>query len=112
MSIEAGKLRHRVTIQHPGSIQDQVTGEVVNGWTDVAKVWAAVEPVSGRELIASQASQSQIETRIVIRYRTDMNSKMRVLHRGMIYNIEALLPDKDSGLEYITLMCSGGVNEG
>jgi hypothetical protein len=37
---------------------------------------------------------------------------MRILHRSQVYNIAGLLPDKVSGLEYITILVSGGANEG
>jgi hypothetical protein len=37
---------------------------------------------------------------------------MRAVHRGVTYNIEAVLPDKNSGREYLTLMVSGGLDEG
>jgi SPP1 family predicted phage head-tail adaptor len=111
--MRAGALRQRVDIQAAGQTQDPSTGEMVDGWSDVAsKVPASVEPVSGREFIASQAAQSEITSRIVIRYRPGLSTTMRVIHRGLIYNIEGILPDKDSGKEYLTLMCSGGVNEG
>ena len=37
---------------------------------------------------------------------------MRILHRGQVYNIAGLLPDRVSGLEYITIPVSAGVNDG
>jgi hypothetical protein len=37
---------------------------------------------------------------------------MRLVHRGKIYNPAGILTDKESGLEYVTLPCSEGVNEG
>ncbi|NWN92294.1 phage head closure protein [Marinobacter adhaerens] len=110
--MRAGKLRHRVTIQKPGRTQDPVTGEITNGWSDVATVWASVEPVSVKEFIASQAGQSEITTRITMRYRDGINAKMRAVFRGKIYNIHGALTDPKSGYEYLTLPCSEGVNDG
>jgi SPP1 family predicted phage head-tail adaptor len=112
MAIKAGKLRHRVTIQRPGQTQDPVTGEVTNGWTDVVTVWASVEPLSVREFIASEAGQSEVSARITIRYRDGITAKMRILHRGQTYNIKGVLADAESGLEYLTLPVSAGVNDG
>lgn len=78
---------------------------------DVVSLWAAIEPVSGRELIAADTELSKIQCRIVICYRADVTAKMRVVHaaKNMYYNIEAALCDKDSGLKYLTLHCSEGV---
>ena len=49
---------------------------------------------------------------ILIRYRDDIASAWRVVHKGCVYNIEGVLPDDNSGLEYLTLPCSQGVNDG
>jgi SPP1 family predicted phage head-tail adaptor len=111
MALSSGKLRHRVQLQRSVQVQDPVTGDLSSSWVDVAKVWAAVEPLSAREFIASSAVQSAITTRITIRYR-EVDASMRIVHRERIYNIEGVLADKDSGLEYLTLPCSEGVNEG
>lgn len=85
-------------------LQDPDTGEVVYEWVRYADLWAAIEPVSGREFIQSQATQDQITARVTVRYRPEINPAMRFRHKGSIYGIVAVLPDKDSGLEYLTLM--------
>ena len=111
--MQAGKLRHRITFQALGQTQDPVTGEMVDGWSTVwDKVPASVEPLSAREFIAAQATQSEITTRIVIRRRDGVLPTMRILHRGTVYNIEGILPDAVSGLKYLTIPCSGGVSDG
>lgn len=110
--MQAGKLRHRVTIQEPVKVQNHETGSVNNSWRDVATVWAEVSPLSAREFVAAQASQGEVTTRIVIRYRAGVTRKHRILFRGGIYNIEGVLPDPKSGREYLTLPCSEGVNDG
>lgn len=112
--MRSGKLRHRVDFQAPGQGQDPVTGEMVEGWVSVwEKVPASIEALSARDLIAAQAGQSEVSARIVIRYRTGVLPPMRILHRDMIYNIQGQpLPDKVSGLEYLTLLVAAGVNDG
>lgn len=57
--MQAGKLRHRVTIQEPVIVQNPETGAVNKTWRDVATVWAEVSPLSAREFIAAQASQGK-----------------------------------------------------
>jgi SPP1 family predicted phage head-tail adaptor len=125
MSLEAGALRHRVRIEeyvelldsNGETIQDDTTGEVVREWQEVATVWAAIEPVSAREFVQSQAMQSQISARTVMRYRDGLHAAMRLVHLrtgrpDVIYNPHAFLADKDSGLEYLTIPCSTGTGEG
>ena len=119
MSIAAGRLRHRVRIEanvrqldsNGDVIQDQNTGEVFRVWTLLGEAWAAIEPFSGREFIQSQAVQSKVDTRIIIRRQNfTVNAAHRIVHGVITYNIEGVLWDKDSGLEYMTLPCSQGVN--
>ena len=110
--MRAGKLRHRITIQRPARKQDPNTGEMREGWEDVAPVWASREPISVREFIAAKAGQAEISARIMIRYRAGIDATMRVLYRDTVYNIEGVLPDPQSGRHYLTLPVSAGVNDG
>ena len=124
MSLEAGRLRHRVRIEQLESLldsngdvlQDPVTGAISRDWVEVATVWAAIEPLSAREFIQSQATQSQITARMVIRFLDGLNAAMRLVHvrRDMddvIYNPHGFLADKESGLEYLTIPVSTGVSD-
>lgn len=111
MSLEAGKLRHRVRIEQLTPSKDS-DGDPVEVWTLLAEVWAAIEPLSAREFRASQAVQSEITGRITIRYRDDVSASMRIVHRGKTYNIAGVLADKETGLEYLTLPVSEGANAG
>lgn len=110
--MQAGKLNKRVTIQKPVRSKDPDYGDFKTDWVDVSDVWASIEPLSAREFIAAQAAQSEVVARIVIRHRKDIDSTMRILHKDKIYNIKGVLPDKETGLEYITLPVSEGVNDG
>ena len=104
--LAAGKLRHRVTIEQPSITQNPATGEITEGWsTFAASVPAAIEPLSARDFIQSAAMQSEITTRITIRYITGLKPNMRIINGTTIYNIRGILPDKNSGREYVTLPC-------
>lgn len=109
--LNAGKLRHRVTIQRPVEVQNANTGDMVVSWQDVATVWCAIEPISAREFITAQVESSKVVARVVIRYRSNISHEMRLVHvaKDKIYNVEGVLSDKESGLEYLTLPCSEGV---
>jgi SPP1 family predicted phage head-tail adaptor len=111
--MRAGKLRQRIDFQKPVFTQDPVSGEMIKDWIDVwIKVPASVEPLSAREFISAADTQAEVTARIGIRSRAGVNSTMRIIHRGKVYNIEGVLPDPKSGLEYLTLPCSEGVNDG
>lgn len=109
MAQAAGKLRHRAELQEQQVEQDLVTGEMLTTWVTIARPWAEIVPLSAREFIAASAEQSEARARITIRYRQDVNASMRIVHRGMAYNILGVLADPVSGLEYLTLPVSEGV---
>jgi len=110
--IAAGRLRHRVLIQNAVESQDPSSGAPITTWVDLATVFAEIVPSSVREFVAAQAIDSEVTTRITIRHRAGVTDKSRIIHRGQIYNVHGVLADPVSGLEYLTLPCSEGVNDG
>ena len=114
--MQAGKLRHRVVLQEKRETRDPETGGFEEGWVDVAKVWAEVRALSARDFVEARTDQSQITARITIRYRPDITSLMRVVHRvrgrDHVYEIAGLLPDAGAGVEYLTLPVSEVVGRG
>ena len=85
MTIQAGKLRHTITIQ-------QRTGRDSTGalaeWTDFAtNVRASAEPLQGREYMAASGEQSAVTTRFRMRYIPGVTPDMRVVCEGRIFNI-------------------------
>lgn len=125
MTVEAGKLRHQVRIERLADmhdetgtvIQDPDTGATSQQWVEVATVWASIEPLSAREFIQSAKTQAEMVARIVIRHRDGLDASMRLVHvrKGkpdVLYNPAEFLPDRESGLEYLTAPCSRGVGEG
>lgn len=111
MDIKAGELVHYITIQSKSIIEDE-NGIESEQWTDYKKLWAKVSPLSARDLVASQAAQAQTIARMKIRYRDDITTEMRVIHRNRIYAIDSpALADDQSGLVYCTFMLSNGVEK-
>jgi SPP1 family predicted phage head-tail adaptor len=111
--LPAGRLRHRVQLQEFTSTLN-TDGAVEETWVDsVGRLMPAeIVALSGRELIAAQSIQSRVSSRIRIRYLPGVRAAMRIVHRTTIYNIEAVIPDPDSGQRFITLLCSNGPNDG
>lgn len=109
--LNPGKLQYRIVIQNPVEIQNQSTGAMVVEWDDLATVWADIVFMRGSGLVSGQAEHSKIIGRVIIRYRDDITSEMRIFHPslGDYYNIEGVLSDPDSGLEYLTLPISEGI---
>ena len=71
-----------------------------------------ITPISGHELMAAAALQSVVTHRIKTRYRDGFTARMRATERGVVYNIEAVIPDPDSGIRFVTLLASSGASPG
>ena len=71
--MQAGRLRHRITIQLPTEVKDTQRG-FTDGTPSViaARIPAAVVPLSGRELERAQQIDPRISHRVEIRYRADV----------------------------------------
>lgn len=111
--MQAGKLRHRLTLQirQSGSPQKTARGAPDEDWTDVATVNAAIEPLRGREFLEAQAVQSEVAVRIRIRYRADVTAGMRAVRGSTIYDIAAVLNMGERNVE-LHLMCAQGASNG
>ncbi len=105
--MRAGELRHRIKIQQKSVTRGTMGGETVT-WTDVSTVWAAVEPISGREYYAAQQTQAEAQTRIRIRHLAGITTSMRVLWGTRVFDIIDVLDVKERGRE-IHLMCKEAV---
>jgi SPP1 family predicted phage head-tail adaptor len=85
--MEAGKLRQRVTVQSPTGTQDAV-GERTTTWSDVAEVWASVEPITAREQFLAGQMQASTTHRIRLRYAAAlaaMDGSWRVLLGARVF---------------------------
>ena len=112
--MEAGKLRHRITFQTRSTSQDAY-GELVPVWTDFTTVWASIAPISGRELLAAQATQNEsrftITTRFFPWFDTVTAPAMRIVFGTRIFNI--LDADNiDERNRELRFSCSEGLSQG
>lgn len=102
--VDTGKLRERIILQAPTNTRDAYGGETVT-WTDIATIWAAVWPRSGKEYFATQQRQAEISLQIRIRYRTDVKAGWRIKHGNVYYDIEAVI-NTNYRRESLDLMCT------
>lgn len=73
--IDCGKLNKRITFQAGTESND---GEGKTIWTDSFTVWAAVLPLTGNRRYLAQQLDASISGTIIIRYRSDVKSSMRI----------------------------------
>ena len=106
-----GQLRDTITIQVRSSTDD-AAGEPVLSWTDfAANIHANVTDMTGKEFVSGQAILNAVTTTVVIRYRVGVTAAMRVVSRGVIYNIQAVLEPENKRRE-MHLVCLRNVSNG
>ena len=115
MAINAGTLRKRITLQQQ-SISVDTYGQQITTWTDVATVWASIEPSVGRELMAAQAVSLDQPTTIMIRWQPAFASPkavaaMRAVYNDRLFNIHSVENEEERN-RTLTLLASEGLNDG
>ncbi len=107
MTVKAGRLRHRVTLQNAADTADG-GGGFTTTWSDVATVWAAIEPLKSRERLFAQQLETPVTHRVTIRYRAGVTAKMRLKFGARVFNIRGVINagERDRTLE---LLCEEGV---
>ena len=99
--IDAGDLDTRVTLLSP--VYNEFEDEIVD-WTPVTEVWAAINPSYGQEMTGSDRTVSVLQVPIVIRFRTDIDSRWRVRDRNHEYEIKAIVDVARMGVQ-LQLIC-------
>ena len=91
--MEAGKLRHRVELQ-TATEGRSTSGAVTRTWSPPAStvtVHAEIRDLAGREYFDAATVQSEVTTKIRIRYRSGIIPKMRAVWGSHIYDIESVV---------------------
>jgi SPP1 family predicted phage head-tail adaptor len=112
--MQAGRLRHRVTIQNFTTSRTP-SGQPVEKWEDGKTIWAEVKGISGRELLAAGAERADATIRVWVRFRTDISASSRLKVRtgpfkGAVLNVTGPpVPDiKGTRLE---ILCKQGTEK-
>jgi SPP1 family predicted phage head-tail adaptor len=101
------QLNQRIRLERRVS-SDNSRGELTHTWELVAVLWAQANPLRGRDFFAAAQMQDEITTRFRIRYRTGIDSTMRIVWKGGYYDIKGQPIEVDGGREWIDLMCKAG----
>lgn len=65
-------------------------GEPVETWSTLATVWCEVVPMRVSEMYLASEERVLKSTIFRIRYRGDVNEKMRILYEGQAYRITGI----------------------
>jgi SPP1 family predicted phage head-tail adaptor len=104
--IRAGRLRHRVTIERTVETVNAVGG-VTRSWTAIARRYAGIEPVSGREFVNADQTNSTVTHRIMLRAdgQLTLTPKDRIVFGTRVFGIESVM-DRDERGKVLEVMAS------
>ena len=89
--MNAGDLRHRVTIERPDRATDPRTGQAVPTWSAVATVWAAVRPRSAGETEQAKQTVHTVTHEVRLRYTADLTADCRLVLNGRRLNVVSVV---------------------
>ena len=114
--INAGRLRHRVTVQRYVETTDPVKGYRVREWQD----WLVALPAEwragpGREYLASEALRGEVQGRLALRWSPDSAAILasdRIIWDGGIWDIKSPPMVDATARREVLLMVARGVSDG
>lgn len=108
-----GELINRIDIQNYVRTENEV-GEEVKQWQSYKKLWSKFFNSSVKGQLKAGKDAASIVYEIVIRYRKDIDTTMRVVYKEKNYNIDHAVNDKEQNIEthlFCTLIEEGVYNE-
>lgn len=106
--MQAGKLRHLVTLQSLGARVDDGIGGGSIPFADVAELWASIEPLSGRELLLAGQLDDRMTTRVRTRYYAGVRPSWRIrwVDNGTVhvFDIKSIADKEERHIE-LEMMC-------
>lgn len=111
-----GDLRRLINLQARDTMLDSYGAPSVT-WYNVAQLWAAMNPLLGRELLAAQALYTEVTSEITVRYDSRFfadpkaAAAMRIEYNGRLFDILGMV-NVDERNHLVSLFCKEGVSDG
>lgn len=102
-----GCARTRATLERETPVADG-GGGYAPGWTPIATIWIAIEPLAGHELAMAGGQGGATLHRVRIRRRSGVTTAMRLVGGNRVLNIRAVL-DREPNAPWLELVCEEGV---
>lgn len=110
--MQGGKLRHFITLQKPTQVVDTMGGYTVT-FTSQYKCFADIDPPKGREFFQAGQQQTEVVSRIRIRYYSSVATDWRVRFGTSApyryYDINSIIDPDERHIEQI-MMCTESIS--
>ena len=105
MYVSLNELKQRIMILHPVTEQDAAGNLVEQDRTEVATVWAKVLPYAAKISDGYAEEVKEVDYRIAIRYRADINVTDIIRWQGKTLQQMAPSYGKDGKRQWLILEC-------
>jgi SPP1 family predicted phage head-tail adaptor len=108
--VNANDLKHLCELQSATQTVGG-SGERTSTWSTYARIYAKIEPLSGRELERAKSYGSTVNHKITARYRPGITTDQRLAFRGRFFLINAVLNTRQGNRELVIMATEivGGV---
>lgn len=97
--IDPGAFRHELSLEAAALTPDGAGGHI-ESWSEVATLFARVEPVSATSRFGADQTLETVSHRITLRHREGIASGMRLRLRGRVFSI-LTVHDPDETRRYL-----------
>lgn len=94
------RLRHKIAIQSRTEAKN-AQHELIQTWTTLCEVYSAIKDTTSKETVLANQLQSETAVRFVIRYRSDIDSTMRIVYGSKTYQIDSVVDPNETRNELI-----------
>lgn len=89
-----GKFRNKIIVEHYVEGVNE-NGYPVENWEPFKELWSNIKTVKGSETVTSSTEVNTDTYRFIVRYTEGLHPKMRVLFKGRVFDIQAVLNDDE-----------------
>lgn len=114
--IRAGDLRHLVSVQRRDEATDSF-GQQAISWVELKEVYAQIEGLSMREMVAAKSVASEVTHQITVRYDDELwadprqAAKYRIVYAERYFDLHGTI-NEDERNRTITLLASESLARG
>ncbi len=107
--ITAGMLNRKIELQQLVKTPT-ATGGFTQSWVSVATLWAKIKNTSGSELLHADQLGATSFSDFTIRYRANINELMKIVYRGIDYQIRHINNIEEADL-WLIVKAEKGVSQ-
>ena len=99
-----GLLRHRVQLQAATEARTSTKVNPQKTWATYATVYAAIDPMNGREFWNARQVDADVTGKVTIRFRTDVQAKHRIVYGTRTLYLASPPMDMDGRRRYLQMV--------